>query len=220
MQNTKARRGFTLIALLVVVAVIAILIGVLLPALAGTRRQAQSLKDQTTQKDLVTGLLGYAADANEEIPGWNTTGRNIRSGTVADDLERPDAPTQSNDWISMTTSFELPANRADRLFTILDTIADPTQSGTYWSNLAHASASRGSASRSIRLGWVECQANRACPLGLEVRCGSRRSTAGLWSGSRFEAVRYAPATSADAETRNSGGRIPRCAESEFTRRRV
>jgi len=131
MQSTPPRKGFTLIELLVVVAVIGILIAVLLPALAATRARGQQLKDQAIQKDLVTGLLSYASDADNEIPGWNTTGRNVRAGTLAQDLEGSNAPTQSCDWISMTTALDLPANRASRLFSILSTLQDPTQSGVY-----------------------------------------------------------------------------------------
>lgn len=134
MHTASPRKGFTLIELLVVVAVIGILISVLLPALAGTRLRAQTLKDQTVQKDLVTGLLAYGADASEEIPGFNTTGRNIRNTTTSDDLERPNAPTQSCDWMSMTTSLDLPRDRDDRIVALLSRIQDPTQSGTYSSS--------------------------------------------------------------------------------------
>jgi prepilin-type N-terminal cleavage/methylation domain-containing protein/prepilin-type processing-associated H-X9-DG protein len=63
-MNTQ-KTGFTLIELLVVIACIAILAVMLLPALAGTRQNAQVVQCLTNQKRLAAGWIMYARDQNE-----------------------------------------------------------------------------------------------------------------------------------------------------------
>ncbi len=58
------RRGFTLIELLVSVAVIAVLIGILLPALGTARRAAQTVQCLANLRSLVLAQGAYAADHN------------------------------------------------------------------------------------------------------------------------------------------------------------
>ena len=59
------RKGFTLIELLVVVAIIALLIGLLLPALAKAHRNAQSLRDKAQAKQIHQSMLVFANDNND-----------------------------------------------------------------------------------------------------------------------------------------------------------
>lgn len=60
--------AFTLIELLVVVSIIALLIGILLPALAAARNQARLSACGAQQKQLATGVYAYAADHDGRIP--------------------------------------------------------------------------------------------------------------------------------------------------------
>ncbi len=62
------RHAFTLVELLVVIAVVAILIGVLLPGLSSARRAAQSLSSASNIRQIGTATLTYLNDHNQHLP--------------------------------------------------------------------------------------------------------------------------------------------------------
>ena len=61
-KETKMRKCFTLIELLITVAIIAILAGMLLPALSRARDKAMSMQCMNNVKQLTMGSLSYAND--------------------------------------------------------------------------------------------------------------------------------------------------------------
>ncbi len=60
-------RGFSLVELLVVIAIIAILAGLLLPALAASKRRANAVVCINNQRQLVTAWRLYSLDNNDEL---------------------------------------------------------------------------------------------------------------------------------------------------------
>jgi len=62
-------RGFTLIELLVVIAIIAILAAILFPVFARAREKARQTSCLSNVKELTLGIMMYAQDYDERLPG-------------------------------------------------------------------------------------------------------------------------------------------------------
>jgi prepilin-type N-terminal cleavage/methylation domain-containing protein/prepilin-type processing-associated H-X9-DG protein len=103
----RARRnGFTLLELLVVIGIIALLSGLLLPALARSRAKAGSLACMGNAKQLTLACLLYAADTDDRLP-YNVGGGR---GTPV--------PPQTLDlnWVNNTMSWELDSDNTNTAF--------------------------------------------------------------------------------------------------------
>ncbi len=66
-SNRVSRTGFTLIELLVVVAVIALLVGILLPAMGAARRSAQYIQCQNNIRQIVLAQVARGSDVDGEL---------------------------------------------------------------------------------------------------------------------------------------------------------
>jgi len=91
--------GFTLIELLVVISIIALLIGILLPALGAARRSAQAAVCLGHLRGLGQAVATYATDERGFLPGTNTSGAYLWEHN-AYQSNRPNEPVQNWDWIS------------------------------------------------------------------------------------------------------------------------
>jgi len=82
-----ATGGFTLIELLVVISIIALLVGILLPALGAARRSAQVLKCSSRMKQIMVAMTSYTIDNNGFFPAGEWLGTQNDDLTISyDDL--------------------------------------------------------------------------------------------------------------------------------------
>ncbi len=65
----KLRHGFTLVELLIVIAIIAVLVSILLPAVSRARQAAQTVQCQSSLKDIALAIMQHASNRMGRGPG-------------------------------------------------------------------------------------------------------------------------------------------------------
>ncbi|MDW8373484.1 MAG: type II secretion system protein [Planctomycetota bacterium] len=109
-------RGFTLIELLVVISIIAILAGMLLPAISMVRESARRSNCGSNQRQIVMAMLTYANENDQQYPyakgsdNWGDVG----SGAAASPIASLEFLSAQSDGELVAKLFACPSNAAYR----------------------------------------------------------------------------------------------------------
>lgn len=120
--NQRPTRGFTLVELLVVISIISLLIAMLLPSLAASRRAAQSVSCLSSLRQIGTGFAIYAAEEKLWWPdgsGYKSSGSPFGNSptwaaVIANRIRAPyltelnpstyEMPFGKDQWVDSTTN--------------------------------------------------------------------------------------------------------------------
>jgi len=100
-RGRRSAGGFTLVELLVVVAIIALLLAMLLPALGRAREVAEMTVCQTRLKQIGTAFHMYASEMKDHIPfkpGWRGAGGSGLDGPTLEWLLAPYVGAEQPGW--------------------------------------------------------------------------------------------------------------------------
>ena len=99
----RTRRGFTLIEMMIVIAVIAILVGILLPSFRGTQDEAAEQRARAELRTIATALESYFIHNSNAFPSALTSLTSVTPRIIS---VIPDDPFRSgsNDYTYYTTS--------------------------------------------------------------------------------------------------------------------
>ena len=98
-----SRRGFTLVELLIVVAILVLLLAVLLPALTRARKNAENAACKNNLRQIGLAMQMYVTDNGGRFPDWVTIGGQwpIRRLAGDADPDRPGAKPEIYGWSAL-----------------------------------------------------------------------------------------------------------------------
>jgi prepilin-type N-terminal cleavage/methylation domain-containing protein len=98
-------RAFTLVEILVVISIIALLIGILLPSLAGARKTASELRNTSNLRGIDQSAVIYGNGNNSNLPGLSTSSQILTGYAVSMGNNTTGGSFHSRLWILLNGQF-------------------------------------------------------------------------------------------------------------------